>query len=271
MSDWTPPDHGTGTPSPAIPGYPNVAERPPAASPRGGPAPTYYQPHQPGMMPAPTAVTKTSGLAVTSLVLGLLSWVLPIIGGLMAIGFGVGGLFAVRGSKGRLTGNGLAATGLILGVLSSAVWGSAIASEDFRSDFSEGFSDGFAETQPSRQLSPGDCLNFSLADSTDFQIDASDVVDCSIPHSAEYAGSVFNPASSDASYPGDGAAFEQALDLCLIRFAEYVGTDYQDTPDLDLFVSYPQSFAWNTFNDRESACYITQIDESLMTGSVSQR
>jgi hypothetical protein len=70
--------------------------------------------------PGPYA-TKTSGKAITSLVLGLLSFICTIFTGIPAIIFGVLGLGDINRSKGRVQGKGLAITGIVLGGISSTV------------------------------------------------------------------------------------------------------------------------------------------------------
>jgi hypothetical protein len=82
----------------------------------------------PGQMPyppgnwAPSAppVRRTSAAAITSLVFGFLGCI-PVLGGLLAVIFGMVGLSATR--NGRMGGRGLATAGLILGLLSLVAWG----------------------------------------------------------------------------------------------------------------------------------------------------
>ena len=63
--------------------------------------------------PTPTVPTKTSGLAVASLVLGILG--LCSIGAIMAVVFGHVAINEIKRSNGSLTGRGMAIAGLILG------------------------------------------------------------------------------------------------------------------------------------------------------------
>lgn len=63
---------------------------------------------------------RTSVLAILSLVCGLVC-VVPGMGVLASI-FGIAGLIGINKSRGRVGGTGLAATGLILGLLFSMVW-----------------------------------------------------------------------------------------------------------------------------------------------------
>lgn len=60
--------------------------------------------------------TQTSNLAITSLVAGILGWVLiPFFGGIVAIYYGHKAKGEIRESEGALTGNVLATIGLVLG------------------------------------------------------------------------------------------------------------------------------------------------------------
>lgn len=68
----------------------------------------------PGAFPAPA---ETSKLAIFSLVLGVLSFCMPLVLGIPAIILGFMGLSAVKKGGGRVGGKGLAITGLVLGFL----------------------------------------------------------------------------------------------------------------------------------------------------------
>jgi hypothetical protein len=71
--------------------------------------------------PAPVT-TQTSTLAVLALILGILSWsLLPFVGSIGAVITGHMGRREIREAEGRLTGQGLATAGLILGYISLAL------------------------------------------------------------------------------------------------------------------------------------------------------
>ena len=63
--------------------------------------------------------TQTSGKAIASLILGICSFVVCCIGGLPAIILGMMGLNDINNPKKRLTGKGLATTGIVLGCIST--------------------------------------------------------------------------------------------------------------------------------------------------------
>jgi len=75
-------------------------------------SPPFYPPGYAQQLP------QTSGLAVASLVMGVVAWfLLPGIGGVLAIVFGVSSLNNIKRSQGYVTGKGMAVSGVILGVL----------------------------------------------------------------------------------------------------------------------------------------------------------
>jgi hypothetical protein len=83
------------------------------------PAPA-YQPPEPGPLAAVPQAASTSPLAVVSLVAGILSLVLffiPLVGGLAAVICGHLARREIRAAGGRLSGEGMALVGLILGYI----------------------------------------------------------------------------------------------------------------------------------------------------------
>lgn len=66
----------------------------------------------------PPAPTQHSGMATISLIMGIASWViLPVIGALIAVLTGHMARREIRASMGRITGDGQATAGLVLGYL----------------------------------------------------------------------------------------------------------------------------------------------------------
>lgn len=73
----------------------------------------------PPVSPAASSPSKTSGLAIASLVLGILgiTCILPLIGAILALVFGIIALNQISKSGGSIKGHGQAVTGLILGCI----------------------------------------------------------------------------------------------------------------------------------------------------------
>jgi hypothetical protein len=112
-----PPGYAAPPPYPAPP-YPAP---PYPAPPYGGPPP--YPP--PGAWPGPAnpyAGPSTNGLAITSLVLGLVGPFTCGIGSVVAIVLGFVSRDQVKRSWGHQTGSGMATAGIVLGFLGAALW-----------------------------------------------------------------------------------------------------------------------------------------------------
>lgn len=97
----------TPPPSVAQPSPPPPATTPPAAA---------VRPATPSA-PGPAMAVKTSGLAIASLVFGLLSILFSFLAGIPAVVFGHLARSDIQKSGGRVKGSGMALAGLILGYL----------------------------------------------------------------------------------------------------------------------------------------------------------
>lgn len=72
----------------------------------------------PSLPPPVLSTTQTSTMAIVSLVSGIISWfALPFIGSIVAVITGHMAKKEIRSSMGRLTGDGMATVGLVLGYL----------------------------------------------------------------------------------------------------------------------------------------------------------
>lgn len=75
-------------------------------------------PAPPPPPPPRMRTVQTSGMAVASLVMGILGWtVLPLLGSILAIVFGYSARNEIRQRPGELEGEGMATAGLVLGWL----------------------------------------------------------------------------------------------------------------------------------------------------------
>jgi hypothetical protein len=125
--------HPMSTQSPQPPyGQPPYGQPTQSINPYTPPAPGYAQPPygytQVNVVPAlMQPATKASGLAVASLVLGIISlvffWLIfPIVCALLAIIFGHVAISAINRSSGWLTGKGMAIAGLVMGYIHIGFW-----------------------------------------------------------------------------------------------------------------------------------------------------
>ncbi len=79
-------------------------------------------------LPETVMPERTSVMAVLSLVLGIVC--VPVFG-LIGMILGVFALFGIKASRGRVSGTGLAVTGIILGILMTVVWGTCLGGSVF--------------------------------------------------------------------------------------------------------------------------------------------
>jgi hypothetical protein len=100
---------------PPPPGYP-------AGPPPQYPSPPGYPGGAPGWPGYGYAPPHTSGLAIASLVLGLIGWMLCGVGSVIAIVLGYIARNQIKQSWGRETGSGMATAGIILGFIGLALW-----------------------------------------------------------------------------------------------------------------------------------------------------
>lgn len=107
------PAQGPGAPPPPAQGYPP----PPGYPPQGYPQMPYGVPQ--GAPTYAVAQPQTSGLAITSLIFGILG-LCTGLAGIVAVITGHMALSRIRSSNGSVTGRGLAIAGLVLGYISVA-------------------------------------------------------------------------------------------------------------------------------------------------------
>lgn len=98
----------------------------------------------------------------------------------------------------------------------------------------------------------GDCID-----------DAGTPVDCATEHFAEVY--LITDLEGGDAYPGDSQVEDEAAELCLSAFADYVGSSYEDS-SLDFVFVNPDETTWAA-GDREVSCAIFDPAGSL-TGSV---
>jgi len=68
--------------------------------------------------PAVVVTPQPSGLAIASLAISLVSWfILPVIGGIVAVILGHSARNVIRRSNGEMSGGGMALAGLIIGYI----------------------------------------------------------------------------------------------------------------------------------------------------------
>ena len=112
------------------------------------------------------------------------------------------------------------------------------------------------------ELAVGDCiLEPEAASEEDAQIGSIDVVDCAAEHHLE----VFALVRLDLDYyPSADEVYEESMNACLPYFADYVGTEYEDS-QVWMGAYTPTPAGWAA-GDHESVCLLWG-DEPTTTGS----
>lgn len=90
------------------------------------------------------------------------------------------------------------------------------------------------------------------------------VVDCTEPHDNEVY--LLADYTDSDTYPGDEGMRAWTEQICYDAFEPFVGAPYE-TSELDIAFLYPTSDSWDG-GDRESICYVWEVDRSQMTGTV---
>ena len=108
------PSHSPYSPHPP---YPTYTLNPPYPSAPVQP-PIYGSVAAYAYSPAVVVTPQPSGLAIASLAISLVSWfILPVIGGIVAVILGHSARSVIRRSNGEMSGGGMALAGLIIGYI----------------------------------------------------------------------------------------------------------------------------------------------------------
>lgn len=109
-------------------------------------------------------------------------------------------------------------------------------------------------------LTVGDCIESTALDGA---VDTVPVIECDEPHESEVYASF---QLDDGEFPGTEAITTEAEDLCLEAFEEFVGLAYGDS-DLDATTMTPTEESWDTHEDREVLCLVSDSDAAV-TGTL---
>lgn len=264
-----PPPAGGFTPPPPAGGF----GAPPqgggfGAPPPGGPPPGGFG--APGVPPyggPPYGATgayntgaKRSGMAVASLVLGIIGLIacFLVLPSILAIVFAFVAFGAIKRSPQTVGGKGLATAGLVTGIVGLLVGGAVIAIAVTSDDVQESIEDATATGYEG--IDVGDCV--SIPDGS--VILGLNERPCDEPHEGE----VFVVDSlPDGRFPGEDEVSEEVEGRCIDAYEPYVGIDY-DSSRYDVYIVYPRKGNWEA-DDRGYLCMVVQVDDSdLPAGSV---
>lgn len=249
---WNEPQHPAPPGPPPAPhqGYGTpYGQSPYGAQPYGGQP--YGTPSPYGM---PPAVPKTNGLAIASLVTGIICCVPPL--GLV---LGLVALSQIR--KRGDAGKGMAVAGIVLSSLSVVLVLVGILTGGLTA-FKEGFERGAGGSgQSVEDLRTGQCFDTpdGSLEGTTYNVE---VVDCAKPHDGEVFGT-FDLADS-AEYPGDEKIGTIADGRCATAEASYTGGAQGSA---DSYYLMPDKNGWR-LGDRGVTCVFGDESGGKLTGTL---
>ncbi|CAL9305128.1 DUF4190 domain-containing protein [Streptomyces sp. SudanB25_2051] len=230
-----------------------------SSSPQGWPAPQQPYPPVPPPPGAPQPSPTTSGLAIASLITGIVCLVPPL--GLVL------GAFALASIKRKgQNGKGLAIAGMILSLISTLLVAAGFATGAFK-DFADGarkVQEEVASTDSAFALRTGDCFNQPGGAVSEKEVMTVKSVDCAKPHDAEVTGSF---KLADGAYPGVPAIEKQAEDRCLTISEQYSLDSWAVPENAVTFYYHPTEDSWKLQKDRTVTCAFA-AEKGKLTGSL---
>ncbi|MFE9535956.1 DUF4190 domain-containing protein [Streptomyces sp. NPDC006691] len=247
-------------PPPPAPGQP---QQPQPGQGYGWPTPPQMPGGQPGMYPGqpmsggpwypyPAAPSQppVSGLAVGSLVTGILCCIPPL--GLILGGFALGQI-----KKKGLRGKGMAVAGVVLSSLSTIALVVSIATGglgDSWRDFKDGWNEGVRNTRSTLDLRKGDCFDVP-GGKLEREVVSVRIVPCSGKHDAEVAGSF---RLTGTMYPGESAIARQADTQCSVIEQSYAMDRWKIPAEAGPYYYTPSSQSWGRGDHTVSCAFASE-------------
>lgn len=225
--------------------------------PYGMPGPAPYGPYGPGPYgPQPPV----NGLAITSLVLGLLCGLLSPLG--LILGLVALSQIKKRGERGQ----GMAVAGVVLSAL-GVVFLVLAFTLGWAANFWAGFTSAAEESRRNTpfSLDAGDCFN-SATGKLEGETTDVDVVPCSEEHDGEAYGT-FRLSGGDSDYPGESSIAASVEATCGRLAEKYVGDPSALPDNVYDYYFYPTPESWR-LGDREVTCLVGDEHGGRLTGSV---
>ncbi|MFE9117266.1 DUF4190 domain-containing protein [Streptomyces sp. NPDC007172] len=252
-------------PPPPAPGQP---QQPQPGQGYGWPTPPQMPGGQPGMYPGqpmsggpmnggpwypyPAAPSQppVSGLAVGSLVTGILCCIPPL--GLILGGFALGQI-----KKKGLRGKGMAVAGVVLSSLSTIALVVSIATGglgDSWRDFKDGWNEGVRNARSTLDLRKGDCFDVP-GGKLEREVVSVRIVPCSGKHDAEVAGSF---RLTGTMYPGESAIARQADTQCSVIEQSYAMDRWKVPAGAGPYYYTPSSQSWGRGDHTVSCAFASE-------------
>lgn len=230
-----------------------------SSSPQGWPAPQQPYPPVPPPPGAPYPPAATNGLAIASLVTGIVCLVPPLGLVLGAIALGQ---IKRKGQRGK----GLAISGMILSLVSTLLVAAGFALGGFK-EFADGVrevKEDVASTNSAFSLRTGDCFNQPGGTADQQEVETVKSVDCAKPHDAEVTGTF---QLTGSAYPGVPAIEKQAEERCLKISDQYALDSWAVPENAVTFYYHPTEDSWRQIKDRTVTCAFA-AEKGKLTGSL---
>ncbi|MFF3319734.1 DUF4190 domain-containing protein [Streptomyces sp. NPDC003035] len=223
-----------------------------------GPYAPYGPGAGPGAGPYGTPAPTTNGLAIASLVSGIVCCLPPL--GLI---FGLIALPQIR--KKNQTGKGLAVAGIVLSSISCLLMVVGLATGGFGEAW-KGFKEGMDEAARSKSafsLRKGEC--FAVDGTLESSTTDVEIVDCAKPHDGEVVGG-FQVTGFDA-WPGEDAIDRLAEERCAEISSTYAMDNWAIPEHVWDYYYIPSRQSWRT-GDRTVTCALAVDDGEPLKGSL---
>jgi hypothetical protein len=208
---------------------------------------------------APLPSANTNGLAITSLITGVVCLVPPL--GMIL------GAIALRQIKRRgERGKGLAIAGIVLSLVSTLLVAAGFATGAFRDalDGARKVKEEVASSSSAFSLRTGDCFDQPGGTATEQEVERVKSVDCAKPHDAEVAGSF---QLTGSAYPGVPAIEKLAEERCLTIGEKYSQDSWAVPDNAVTFYYHPTEESWRQVKDRTVTCAFA-AEKGKLTGSL---
>ncbi|WP_187645739.1 DUF4190 domain-containing protein [Streptomyces sp. TRM49041] len=230
-----------------------------SSSPQGWPAPQQPQPPVPSIPGASQPSANTNGLAITSLITGVVCLVPPL--GLIL------GALALRQIKRKGDrGKGLAVAGMVLSLISTALVAAGLATGSFKEavDKAREVKEEIASSSSAFSLRTGDCFNQPGGTGSEQEVERVKSVKCDQPHDAEVTGAF---QLTGTEYPGVPAIEKLAEERCFKISEEYSLDSWAVPENAVTYYYHPTEESWRQIKDRTVTCAFA-AETGKLTGSL---
>ncbi|WP_175411888.1 DUF4190 domain-containing protein [Streptomyces sp. TRM64462] len=209
--------------------------------------------------PVPQPPARTSGLAVASLVTGIVCCVPPL-------GLILGAVALGRIKRERQRGKGLAVAGMVLSAVSTVLVAAGFATGAFQKviDEAKEVTDEVASSSSAFSLRTGDCFNQPGGTVEEQEVELVKSVKCAEPHDAEVTGAF---QLKGDTYPPVKEIEKQAEARCSTIGEAYAMDTWAVPQNAVTFYYHPTEESWRTLRDRTVTCAFA-ADKGKLTGSL---